>query len=123
MKKTKILFWSSTILIFLLEGLVPAFTSQSQLAQEGITHLGYPLYFGTMLAVFKVAGAFSLIIPKVSSRIKEWAYAGFGIDFICAFVSLWVVDGITGNLILPIIAFGLLALSYVNYHKLNTPQI
>jgi DoxX-like family len=123
MKKTKILFWIPTILIFLLEGVIPALTSQSQMAQEGINHLGYPLYFGTMLAVFKVLGALSLVIPMVPKRIKEWAYAGFGIDFISAFVSLWVVDGVTGMLFLPIVALGLLTLSYVNYHKLNIPQI
>jgi hypothetical protein len=123
MKKTKLLFWIPTILIFLLEGVMPALTSQSELAKEGISHLGYPLYFGTMLAIFKVAGALSLIIPQVPKRIKEWAYAGFGIDFISAFVSLWVVDGITGNLLMPVIAFGLLALSYTAYHKLNSSQV
>jgi hypothetical protein len=99
---------------------VPALTSQTQMAKDGISHLGYPPYFGTMLAVFKVLGALSLIIPQVPKRIKEWAYAGFAIDFIAAFVSLWAVDGFTGMTIFPLVVFGILILSYVNYHKLNS---
>ena len=120
MKAAKITFWVTTTLIFLLEGVVPALTSQTQMAKDGISHLGYPAYFGTMLAVFKVLGALSLIIPQVPKRIKEWAYAGFAIDFIAAFVSLWAVDGFTGMTIFPLVVFGILILSYVNYHKLNS---
>jgi len=118
MKAAKITFWVTTTLIFLFEGVVPALTSQTQMAKDGISHLGYPAYFGTMLAVFKVLGALSLIIPQVPKRIKEWAYAGFAIDFIAAFVSLWAVDGFTGMTIFPLVVFGILILSYVNYHKL-----
>jgi hypothetical protein len=32
-----------------MEGLIPAFTSQTELAKEGIRHLGYPEYFGNAL--------------------------------------------------------------------------
>ena len=118
MKKAKILFWVATTIIFLGEGVLPALTGHSKMAIEGITSLGYPLYFVTILTCFKVLGALALIIPKVSARVKEWAYAGFAIDFICAFISLWVVTGFGGTLILPIFAFLLLVISYVNYHKL-----
>lgn len=100
-----------------MEGVLPAFTSQSEMAVQGITHLGYPVYFGTMLAVFKVLGALVLIIPQVPRRIKEWAYAGFGIDFIAALVSLWVVDGFGGTVVLPAVFFVFLVISYKSYHK------
>ena len=92
MKNQKIIFWVTTIIIFLMEGVMPAFTSQSELAKEGIRHLGYPEYFGNALVVFKVLGALALIIPQVSKRIKEWAYAGFAFDFIFAAISLIYVD-------------------------------
>ena len=82
MKKQKILFWITTGIIFIMEGLIPAFTSQTELAKEGIRHLGYPEYFGNALIVFKVLGALSLIIPQIPKRVKEWAYAGFAFDFI-----------------------------------------
>lgn len=122
MKKTKILFWVSTIIIFLFEGIVTALTSQTEMAKQGITSLGYPGYFGTMLAIFKVIGTIVLIIPTFPARVKEWAYAGFAIDFISAFVSLWVVNGLSAMTFFPIIVFAILIVSYVNYHKLSVNQ-
>ena len=119
MKKQKIVFWVTTGIIFIMEGVLPALTGHSEMAVQGITHLGYPLYFVTMLVVFKVVGSLALIIPSVPARIKEWAYAGFGIDFIAAFVSLWVVDGFTRILIMPVVFMILLVLSYRSYHKLS----
>jgi hypothetical protein len=120
MKKQKILFWSSTTLIALFEGLMPALTSQSEMAKEGITHLGYPLYFGNALVIFKVLGVLALIIPQMPKRIKEWAYAGFAFDFIFAAISHGAVDGINGETFIPFIALTILGVSYFNYHKLNT---
>lgn len=118
MKKSKLLFWLTTGMIFLFEGVMPALTSHTQMAKEGIRHLGYPEYFGVMLAVFKVLGAIVLIVPQFPARIKEWAYAGFGIDFIAAAVSLWAVDGLNVMVALPAVAFGILVVSYMQYHQL-----
>ncbi|MEI6399979.1 MAG: DoxX family protein [bacterium] len=119
MKKHKIIFWITTTIIFLFEGVMPALTSQSQMSIDGITNLGYPLYFVTMLTVFKVAGAIVLIVPKFPKNMKEWAYAGFGIDFICAFWSIWAVAGFGPMLLIPAVAFVILAISYKYYHKLQ----
>lgn len=118
MKKDKILFWVTTTIIFLFEGVMTALTSQTPMAKEGISHLGYPGYFGTMLAVFKVLGALVLMVPAAPARLKEWAYVGFGIDFIAAFVSLWVVDGFNGMLVMPLVFMAILAGSYTSFHKL-----
>ena len=96
-----------------------AATSHTEMAKEGISHLGYPEYFGVMLAVAKVLGVLALMIPAVPKRVKEWAYAGFAFDFIAALVSLWVVDGVTPMLLLPIVFMGVLAASYTSFHKLN----
>ena len=49
MKRINIIYWTATILIFLFEGVMPALTSQTEMAKEGISHLGYPAYFGVML--------------------------------------------------------------------------
>lgn len=119
MKKDKIIFWTATTIIALFEGLLPALTSQSELAKEGIKHLGYPPYFGNALVIFKVLGVLTLIIPAVPKRIKEWTYAGFGFNFIFAAISHGVVDGINGQTFFPFIVLGILAVSYVYYHKLN----
>ncbi|MFI5450878.1 DoxX family protein [Pedobacter sp. UC225_61] len=123
MKKEKTIFWISTTIIFLMEGVMPALTSQTELAKEGIRHLGYPEYFGNALVVFKVLGALILMIPQVPKRIKEWAYAGFGFDFIFASISHGAVDGINFQTFFPLIFLVILAISYVYYHKLNTAAI
>ena len=113
------MFWVSTGLIFLMEGVMSGLTFQSEMAVQGITHLGYPIYFGNMLVAFKVLGSLALIIPQVPAKIKEWAYAGFGIDFIGALVSLWVVDGFGVMLIGPAVFMILLVVSYISYHKIK----
>lgn len=117
MKKINIIFWVTTAIIFLMEGVIPAFFSQSKESKEGFSHLGYPLYFIAVFTVFKVLGGLALIIPQVPGRIKEWAYAGFAFDFICASVSYFIVDGPVFFAFFPLIFLALLAISYVSYHK------
>lgn len=119
-KTNKIIFWTTTILIFIMEGLIPAFTSQTELAKEGIRHLGYPEYFGNALVVFKVLGALTLIIPQVPKRIKEWAYAGFAFDFIFASISHFAIDGMDFQSFFPLLFLVILIASYYSFHQLNT---
>ena len=118
MKKEKIIFWTATTIIALLEGVMPALTSQTELAKEGIRHLGYPEYFGNVLVVFKVLGVLAIVIPQVSKRVKEWAYAGFAFDFLFAAISHGAVDGVSGQTFFPLVVLGILAVSYIYYHKL-----
>ena len=118
MKKDKIIFWTATTIIALLEGVMPALTSQKELAKEGIRHLGYPEYFGNVLVVFKVLGVLAIVIPQVSKRVKEWAYAGFAFDFLFAAFSHGAVDGVSGQTFFPLVVLGILAVSYIYYHKL-----
>lgn len=119
MKTTKILFWVSTILIFLFEGVMPAFFSHSKESIDGFQHLGYPLYFINILTVFKVSGGLALIIPQIPARIKEWAYAGFAFDFISASTSYMAVDGFGTFAIFPLLVLAVLIVSYITYHKLQ----
>jgi hypothetical protein len=110
MKKYQITFWVTVIIIFLFEGVLSGLTSQTEFARQGIT----------LLAVFKVLGSLALVIPMVPRRVKEWAYAGFGIDFISAFVSLWVVDGLNFMLLLPLTFIIILIISYISFNKIKT---
>ena len=119
MKKAKIIFWITTIIIFLFEGVMPALTSQSEMAKEGIRHLGYPVYFMNALVVFKILGVLALVIPQVSNRIKEWAYAGFAFDFIFASISHFAVDGVGFEAFFPLIFIVILVLSYIYHHKIE----
>lgn len=123
MKTQKIIFWITTTLIFLFEGVVPALTSQSELAKEGMRHLNYPLYFGNALVIFKILGALILIIPVLPARIKEWAYIGFTFNFIFAAISHGVVDGIDFQTFFPLIVLAILATSYFSYHKIRVAKM
>lgn len=120
MKKYKVYFWISTGFIFLMEGVMPALTSQTELAKAGISHLGYPQYFGNALVIFKILGVLALVIPNLPKRIKEWAYAGFIFDFLFASISHGVVDGINFQTFLPLIVLLILMVSYINYNRLYT---
>lgn len=119
MKKNKLIYWTTTTLIALFEGVLPALTSQTELAKEGIRHLGYPEYFGNALVVFKILGVLVLVIPQVPKRLKEWAYAGFTFNFLFAAISHGAVDGINGQTFFPLVVLGVLLLSYRSYHQLE----
>ncbi len=108
MKSTNIIYWITTAIIFLFEGVLVALTWNTELAVEGIRHLGYPPYFGPMLAAFKVSGAVVLITPVFRGRVKEWAYAGFGFVFVSALISHAAVDGFGGQTVFPLVVLGIL---------------
>lgn len=119
MKKDKIIFWTATGIIFLMEGVMPALTWQTEMAKEGIRHLGYPPYFGHALVVFKILGALALIIPQIPHRIKEWAYAGFAFNFAFATISHCAIDGLNFQSFFPLIILSILFVSYRYFHKLK----
>lgn len=120
MKRINIIYWIATIIIVLMEGVLPALTGNTEIAKEGVRHLGFPDYFRVELNIFKVLGALVLIIPAIPARLKEWAYAGFGITMFSAFIGHTVTDGMSAQSFLPLIFLGILIVSYVFYHKKKT---
>ena len=87
-----------------------AYLSSEPHAVTGFRTLGYPDYFRFFLGGAKVLGAGVLLAPGLKI-VKEWAYAGFGITFLAALVS-HVACGQRAEAIAPVVAFGLLAVSY-----------
>lgn len=76
-KRNKIIYWVSTIWLalgMLSTGIVQLLKPEEEIAR--ITHLGYPVYFLTILGVWKILGVVAVLIPEFP-RLKEWAYAGF----------------------------------------------
>lgn len=76
-KRNKIVYWISTLWLAL--GMVSTGIVQILHVKEEadmMAHLGYPLYFLTLLAVWKFLGVMTILIPKFT-LLKEWAYAGF----------------------------------------------
>jgi hypothetical protein len=53
-------------------------------------HLGYPIYLGTILGLWKVPFALVLFLPDLQ-RLKEWAYAGAVFNYTGAAASHFLV--------------------------------
>ena len=83
-KRNKVIYWISTL--WLASGMLATGIQQllrmkvegavSPPGVEGITHLGYPVYFLTILGIWKILGVVALLAPR-KPLVKEWAYAGF----------------------------------------------
>ena len=66
-----------------------------------LAQLGYPVYFLTILGVWKLLGAIALLAPRFP-RLKEWAYAGTFFVYVGAAAS-WTAHGRgLGDLIPPL---------------------
>jgi hypothetical protein len=76
-KRNNIIYWTATAILALfmfVGGLAQIFKQKDNV--DGIIHLGYPLYFMTILGVWKVLGVITILLPRFP-LVKEWAYAGF----------------------------------------------
>jgi hypothetical protein len=76
-KTHKIIYWFSTLWLSLgmvATGIVQIAKSEKEV--NNIMHLGYPVYFLTMLGIWKILGVVAILVPKFAV-LKEWAYAGF----------------------------------------------
>jgi hypothetical protein len=120
MKKYRILYWATTLFILVFDGFMPLLFSQTRVAKESLQHLGYPLYFGNTLVVFRVLGCLAIVIPGIPARVKEWAYAGFAYEFLFASLSHFKVDGPGMLAFFPLVVLLILAVSYACYHRLRT---
>jgi len=76
-KRNKIIYWIATIWLalgMLSSGIVQLFKVKGEI--DFIINLGYPVYFLTILSIWKILGVVTVLIPKFP-LLKEWAYAGF----------------------------------------------
>jgi len=76
-KRNKIIYWVATVWLSLgmtATGIVQLIKQpdESRMMEE----LGYPLYFLTLLGIWKLLGVIAVLAPKFP-LLKEWAYAGF----------------------------------------------
>jgi uncharacterized membrane protein YphA (DoxX/SURF4 family) len=69
--------------------------------RETFAHLGYPLYFATIMGVAKGLAAVALLIPRFP-RLKEWAYAGVVFVYAGAAASHFAVGDPAGKVLTPI---------------------
>lgn len=101
------------------------FTAYAQLrvpaVADAFRELGFPGYFREELAWSKFLGIAALLFP-VAGRVKEWAYAGFGITLVSAFIAHIAVGQGPAHWLWAVVAFVLLAVSYVLRGRMQAAQ-
>ncbi len=106
-----IAYWVSTFLFAAMMAMSATMYLTQPTMAAAFAHLGFPPYFRVELGVAKLLGVVALLAP-VPARVTEWAYAGFGITLVSAVVAHSTVDG-PAKAAAPLVAFALLAVSYV----------
>lgn len=94
----------------LSSGIIQVMHMQSEI--DFIIRLGYPVYFITILGVWKMLGVVAVLIPKFP-LLKEWAYAGFFFTMSGAIIS-HIAVGDPATEVFP--GLLLLTLTVVSWH-------
>ncbi|MFZ4861001.1 DoxX family protein [Sphingobacterium sp. Mn56C] len=118
MKTKKIIYWFFTgfFSLFMINSAYQYLTAAQ--IEAAFQHLGFPPYFRVELGIAKILGALVLLIPKIPKGIKQFAYAGFGINLISGSIA----HGSKGDdiiyIFLPLLFLVILAVSYISYEKI-----
>ena len=117
METTNIIYWVSTVMV----SLTMVFSSYSDLrsasVEQAFVHLGFPGYFRVELGIMKVIGIILLLAP-LPDFCKEWAYAGFAITFVSAFIAHTASGDPVSSRLAPLIVLVLLLVSYFSFHQI-----
>jgi hypothetical protein len=118
-KKTKILYWVFTapIVIMMAFSAFLYFQGGPQVV-TGLQHLGYPAYLLKILGTAKALGVLAILYDR-QRTLKEWAYAGFAIDFIGATASQAFSGDGPGLYLFPMVFLAFLLASYNLWKKLS----
>jgi uncharacterized membrane protein YphA (DoxX/SURF4 family) len=111
-KRNKIIYWVATLWLSL--GMVSSGIVQLIRLPEEVdmmSRLGYPLYFLTIIGVWKMLGVIAVLLPKFP-LVKEWAYAGFFFAMTGAVISHLAVSDDAKELFGPVLLIILTVLSW-----------
>ena len=79
---------------------------------EAMQHLGYPLYFMTIIGFAKMLGIIAVLAPA-QPLLKEWAYAGLCFNMAGATASHAFSGDPLSHTVRPAIVLGLVVASYL----------
>lgn len=119
-------FWLLTIFgpaSFVIGGVLNLTHSADTLST--LRHLGYPVYFGTILGAWKLLGAVVIVLPGCA-RLKEWAYAGFFFDLTAAAFSRMAVGDGAADIAAPLVFLALVLGSWTlrpDSRRLAAPNV
>ena len=118
MKKDKIIYWVTTglVAVGMLFSAYQYFKDGAM--AEAYKHLGFPDFLRVEIGIAKIIGAIVLLVPFFPSKVKEWAYAGFGILFFSAALTHFLLKDPTERVVTPLVFLLMLAVSNVYYSKL-----
>jgi hypothetical protein len=111
-KTGKIIYWITTAWLalgMLSTGIVQLIKTKDE--ADLMAHLGYPLYFLTILGVWKFLGVAAVLVPRFP-LLKEWAYAGFFFAMTGAIFSHIAVGDNATTLFGPVLLLILTVLSW-----------
>jgi uncharacterized membrane protein len=90
-KRKLVIYWIATALLsFGMLGSGIAQISHSKDMVNLVVPLGYPVYFMSVIGVWKILGVIAILVPGFR-LVKEWAYAGFFFLMTGALISHLVV--------------------------------
>jgi hypothetical protein len=105
-------YWTATVitaLTFLTGG--AAYVARADVPLRGMSELGYPAYFVTILGIWKVLGSLTILAPRLP-RLKEWAYAGIAFDLTGAAFSHAAMSDPASKVIVPLVLLAIAAASW-----------
>ncbi|HEU4610185.1 MAG TPA: DoxX family protein [Chitinophagaceae bacterium] len=76
-RRNKIIYWIATLWLSLgmtATGIVQLLQVKGE--TDKMAFLGYPVYFLTIIGIWKILGVVTILAPRLP-LLKEWAYAGF----------------------------------------------
>jgi hypothetical protein len=104
MEKRKLIwYWIITVILSLCifsGGLAQAM--QVKDVVQGFKPLGYPLYFISLIGVWKMLGIIAILIPGFK-LVKEWAYAGIFFTMTGAVISHIASNNVSAQIISPVV--------------------
>lgn len=119
MNKNKIIYWTTTGIISAMMVFSAYGYFSNPDMKAAFVHLGFPDYFRIELGVLKILGALVLILPMISDKVKSFAYFGFALTFISAFIAHYASGDPISVAVAPIVFLVILGVSYIFYHKVN----
>ena len=125
-RRRTVAYWTSTLLLG-TEGIVGGLLGIIRYpAYVGVlSHLGYPLYFMTIIGVWYTLAGVAVLAPRFP-RVKEWAYAGLLINYTGAAASHMAAADPIGALVAPTVFTALTIASWAlrpAVRRLAGPQL
>jgi uncharacterized membrane protein YphA (DoxX/SURF4 family) len=111
-KRNKIIYWIATIWLALgmaSTGIVQLIKMETEV--DMMKRLGYPIYFLTIIGIWKMLGVIAILVPKFP-LLKEWAYAGFFFAMTGAVISHLLVEDAIKEIFGPMLLLILTIISW-----------